>query len=151
VHPGVNLDPKQEEEDKMGKLKCIVCVLVLLIVGCAKIEVQQQMTLFDETIRAYDRAIRWGEYEEAFGYKKFSDQDNKLPDFSEYRQIKVTAYKVKKTILDEEGFSKVLRFVDIQYYRLNNVTVKTFIDRQKWEYNEEMGRWYLMSDLPTFE
>jgi hypothetical protein len=31
------------------------------------------------------------------------------------------------------------------------VTVKTFVDRQKWEYNEEMDRWYLMSDLPHFE
>ena len=135
----------------MGKVKCIVLILVLLIAGCAKIEVQKQMSLFDETIRAYDRAIRWGEYEEAFAYKKLSDQDNKLPDFSEYRQIKVTAYKVKKTILDEESFSKVMRFVDIQYYRMSNVTVKTLIDRQKWEYNEEIDRWYLMSDLPTFE
>jgi hypothetical protein len=151
VHPGVNIVPKQKEEDKMGKLRCIVLVLVLLIAGCAKIEVQKQMSLFDETIRAYDRAIRWGEYEEAFAYKKLSDQDNKLPDFSEYRQIKVTAYKVKKTILDEESFSKVMRFVDIQYYRMSNVTVKTLIDRQKWEYNEEVDRWYLMSDLPTFE
>ena len=87
----------------MGKLKCIVLILVLLIAVCAKIEVQKQMNLFDETIRAYDRAIRWGEYEEAFAYKKLSDQDNKVPDFSEYRQIKVTAYKVKTTILDDES------------------------------------------------
>jgi hypothetical protein len=151
VHPGVILDPKQKEEGEMGKLKCTVFVLVLLIVGCAKIEVQQQMSLFDETIRAYDRAIRWGEYEEAFAYKKLLDQDNKVPDFAEYRQIKVTAYKVKKTILDEESFSKVVRFVDIQYYRKSNVTVKTLIDRQKWEYNEEIDRWYLISGLPAFE
>jgi hypothetical protein len=147
----VILDPKQKEEDKMGKLKYVVFVMILLIVGCAKIEVQKQMTLFDDTIRAYDRAIRWGEYEEAFAFKKLSDQDNKLPDFAEYRQIRVTAYKVKKTIVDEEGFTKVIRFVDIQYYRMNNVTVKTFVDRQKWEYNEEKDRWYLMSELPAFE
>ena len=145
------LDTEQKEESEMGISKCTVFVLVLLIVGCAKIEIQKQMTLFDETIRAYDRAIRWGEYEEAFAYKKLSDQDNKVPDFAEYRQIRVTAYKVKKTILDEESFSKVVRFVDIQYYRMSNVTVKTLIDRQKWEYNEEVDRWYLMSDLPTFE
>lgn len=135
----------------MGKLKCTVFVLVLMIFGCAQIKTGQQMTLFDETSRAYDRAIRWGEYEEAFAYRKLSEQDDKLPDFAEYRQIRVTSYKVKKTIVDEESFSKVLRIVDIQYYRMSNVTVKNFIDRQKWEYNEEQDRWYLMSELPVFD
>ena len=135
----------------MSKFKWVVFVLVLLVAGCAKMEINKQMTLYDETTRAYDRAFRWGEYEEAFSYKKLSDQDNKLPDFADYRQIRITAYKVKKTIVDEQGFAKVVRIVDIQYYRMNNVTVKTFVDRQKWEYNEEMDRWYLMSDLPAFE
>jgi hypothetical protein len=151
VHPSVILDPKQKEEGEMGKLKCTVFVLVLMIFGCAQIKTGQQMTLFDETSRAYDRAIRWGEYEEAFAYRKLSEQDDKLPDFAEYRQIRVTSYKVKKTIVDEESFSKVLRIVDIQYYRMSNVTVKNFIDRQKWEYNEEQDRWYLMSELPVFD
>jgi hypothetical protein len=135
----------------MGRFRYAIVVLVIFIFGCASIETGQQMTLFDKTSRAYDRAIRWGEYEEAFAFKKWSDKENRLPDFAEYRQIRVTAYKVKKTIVDEEGFSKVMRFVDIQYYRMSNVTVKTFIDRQKWEYNEEKDRWYLMSALPAFE
>jgi len=126
-------------------------VLVLLILGCAGIKTGQQMALFDETSRAYDRAIRWGDYEEAYAFINLSDQDENLPDFAEYRQIRVTSYKVKKTIVDEEGFSKVMRIVDIQYYRMNNVTVKTFIDRQRWEYNQEKDRWYLMSELPAFE
>ena len=135
----------------MSKLKYTIFVVVLLVFGCAGIKTGQQMTLFDETSRAYDRAIRWGEYEEAYAYKKLSDQDNKLPDFAEYRQIRVTSYKVKKTIVDQESFSKVLRIVDIQYYRMSNVTVKTFVDQQRWEYNEEKDRWYLMSELPAFE
>ena len=135
----------------MSKLKYTVFVVVLLIFGCAGIKTGQQMALFDETSRAYDRAIRWGEYEEAYAFKKLSDQDTKLPDFAEYRQIRVTSYKVKKTIVDEESFAKVLRIVDIQYYRMSNVTVKTFVDRQRWEYNKEKDRWYLTSELPTFE
>jgi hypothetical protein len=109
------------------------------------------MLLFDDTSKSYDLAIRWGEYEEAFAFKKLSDKDDKLPDFAEYRQIRVTSYKVKKTIVDEESFSKIFRIVDIQYYRMSNVTVKNLIDQQKWEYNEKLDRWYLMSDLPVFE
>ena len=135
----------------MGKLKWILFVLVLLIFGCAQVQKRDQMLLFDDTSRSYDLAIRWGEFEEAFAFKKLSDKDDKLPDFAEYRQVRVTSYKVKKTIVDEKSFSKVLRFVDIQYYRMSNVTVKNLIDQQKWEYDEELDRWYLMSDLPVFE
>jgi hypothetical protein len=134
----------------MGKLKCTVFVLVLLIVGCAGIETRKQMSLFDETSRAYGRAIRWGQFEEAFAFIRLADKDDNLPDFAEYRQIRVTSYKIKKTRIAED-FSKVLQIVDIQYYRMSNVTVKNFIDRQKWEYNEEEDRWYLTSELPDFE
>jgi len=135
----------------MGKLKWILFILVLLFFGCAQVQKRDQMLLFDDTSKSYDLAIRWGEYEEAFAFKKLSDKDDKLPDFAEYRQIRVTSYKVKKTIVDEESFSKIFRIVDIQYYRMSNVTVKNLIDQQKWEYNEKLDRWYLMSDLPVFE
>lgn len=134
----------------MGKFKYTVCVLVLLIVGCAGIETRKQMSLFDETSRAYGRAIRWGQYEEAFAFKRLADKEDNLPDFADYRQIRVTSYKVKKTRISED-FSKVLQIVDIQYYRMSNVTVKNFSDRQKWEYNEKENRWYLTSELPDFE
>ena len=142
---------KRQKENKMGNLKWIVFVLVLFIFGCAEVQKREKMSLFDDTTRAYDVAIRWGDYEDAHAFKKLSDRDNKLPDFEKYRQIRVTSYKVKKTILDPESLSKVLRIVDIQYYRMDNVTVKTLVDRQKWEYDEEKDRWYLISELPVFE
>ena len=55
----------------------------------------------------------------------------------------------KQTIISEDQ-SKIIQIVDFQYYRLTDVTVKTLIDRQKWEYDEEQGRWFLQSDLPAF-
>ena len=145
------LDTRQKEEGEMGKLKYSALFLVLLIFGCAGLQTEKgKMALFDSTARAYGRAIRWGQFEEAFAHKKLSDQNNKLPDFEDYRQIRVTASKVKKTIVDE-SYSKVLRIVDIQYYRMSNVIVKNLTNRQKWEYNEEENRWYLISELPDFE
>ena len=45
----------------------------------------------------------------------------------------------------------VMQLVDIQYYRMRNVTVRTITDLQKWEYDKERERWYLLSDLPRFE
>ncbi len=124
-------------------------VFVMLILGCASMKTGEKMSQFDETARAYVRAIRWGDYEGAYTFKKLTDRENVLPDFEDYRSVKVTNYKVKQTIISEDQ-STIIRIVDFQYYRLTDVTVKTIIDRQKWEYDEEQERWFLHSDLPAF-
>ncbi|MGD2186528.1 MAG: hypothetical protein PVI71_10390 [Desulfobacterales bacterium] len=135
----------------MDKLKYSALFLVLLMFGCAGFQVEKRrMALFDETTRAYNRAIRWGQFEDAFAFKKLAGPNDKLPDFEDYRQVRVTDYKVKETIVDE-SYLKALRIVNIQYYRMTNVTVKNVINRQQWEYDEEENRWYLISELPEFE
>jgi hypothetical protein len=134
----------------MDKLKWIAFVLVFLICGCAGVQTGKKMTLFDDTARAYLRALRWGDYQTAYAFKNLLGTDNKMPDFEDLRQIRVTAFNVKQTILSEDQ-STILRVVDFQYYRITNVTVKNLIDRQTWEYDEEANRWYLTSDLPGFK
>jgi hypothetical protein len=134
----------------MDKLKWVAFVLVFLIFGCAGIQTGKKMTLFDDTSRAYLRALRWGDYEAAYAFKNLQGTDIKMPDFENLGQIRVTAYKVKQTILSEDK-STIVSIVEFQYYRMTNVTVKTVIDQQKWEYDEEANRWYLTSDLPDFK
>jgi hypothetical protein len=124
-------------------------IFVVLILGCASMKTGEKMSQFDETSRAYIRAIRWGDYEGAYAFKKLTDREDVLPDFEDYRSVKVTNYKVKQTIISEDQ-AKIIQIVDFQYYRLTDVTVKTLIDRQKWEYDEEQGRWFLQSNLPAF-
>ena len=131
--------------------KCAVkgVVYVMLVLGCASMQTGEKMSQFDETSRAYLRAIRWGEYEAAFSFKKLTARDEELPDFENYRTVKVTDYKVKQTIIAEDQ-SRIIQIVDFQYYRMKDVTVKNLIDRQKWEYDKEQEKWFLQSDLPAF-
>ncbi len=124
-------------------------VCILLILGCASMETGEKMSQFDETSRSYLRAIRWGEFEAAFAFKKLSAREEELPDFENYRTVKVTNYKVKQTIISEDQ-SKIIQIVDFQYYRTKDVTVKNLIDRQKWEYDKEQEKWFLQSNLPAF-
>ena len=124
-------------------------ILVLLILGCASMKTGEKMSQFDETSRAYLRAIRWGEYEAAFAFKKLTARDEELPDFENYRTVKVTNYKVKQTIISKDQ-SKIIQIVDFQYYRMKDVTVKNLIDRQKWEYDPKQEKWFLQSKLPGF-
>ena len=136
----------------MGKLNYSAWFLVLLILGCASLQTERdKMNLLDKTSRAYDRAIRWGEYEEAYAFKKPTGVDDELPDFEDYRQVRVTLLKVKSTVIDKESLSRAHRVVDIQYYRMTNITVKNLKNQQLWEYNEKENRWYLISAMPVFE
>ncbi|MBW2431973.1 MAG: hypothetical protein JRF36_00120 [Deltaproteobacteria bacterium] len=128
-------------------VKGVICVMMVL--GCASMQTGEKMSQFDETSRAYLRAIRWGEYEAAFAFKKLTARNEELPDFENYRTVKVTDYKVKQTIIAEDQ-SRIIQIVDFQYYRMKDVTVKNLIDRQKWEYDKEQEKWFLQSDLPAF-
>ena len=133
----------------MLKFMAIGVAILLLAMGCASMETGEKMSQFDQTSRAYLRAIRWGEFEAAFAFKKLMDSDEEVPDFEDYRTVKVTNYKVKQTIISETK-SKIIQIVDFQYYRMKDVTVRTIIDRQKWEYDEAQEKWFLQSDLPPF-
>ena len=130
--------------------KWIAFVLAFLILGCASIKTGERMTLFDDTARAYLRAIRWGDYQSADAFKKMQGPDSEITDFENLRQIRVTAYTVLKTILSEDK-STIVRVVNFQYYRITDAMVKNLIDRQRWEYDEEANRWFLMSGLPDFK
>ena len=133
----------------MFKYAVKAIVIILLMLGCASMETGEKLSQFDETSRAYLRAIRWGEFEAAFAFKKLSDREEVLPDFADYRNVKVTNYRVKQTIISEDK-TKIIQMVDFQYYRMKDVTVKTLVDRQKWEYDAEKEKWFLQSDLPAF-
>ena len=126
-------------------------VLILLMMGCAGLaEEKENWMKFDDTSRAYLLALRWGEYEAAYGFKRLPGITDEVPDFQDLSDVRVTSYRVKQTIIAENEMM-VMQVVDFQYYRMRNVTVRTITDRQKWEYDKDKEKWYLLSDLPNFE
>ena len=135
----------------MNRFKFCVIGLVLLIIGCASLEKEKESwKKFDETSRSYLLALRWGEYEAAYGFKRLPNVNDKLPDFNDLSDVRVTSYRVKQTIISEDELM-VVQIVDFQYYRMRNVTVRSITDSQKWQYDKEKKQWYLLSDLPNFE
>jgi hypothetical protein len=136
---------------EMLKFMAKYVVLALLLMGCAGLDMgKENWKKFEETSRAYLMALRWGEYETAYGFKRPPNSYDEIPDFHDLRDVRVTSHRIKQTIISEDKMT-VQQIVDFQYYRMRNVTVKTMTDRQKWEYDEEKERWYLISDLPKFE
>jgi len=135
----------------MNRFQFCAIALVLLMTGCAGMNMDKEgWKKFDETSRSYLLALRWGEYEAAYGFKRLPSVNDKLPDFNDLKDVRVTSYRVKQTIISEDKMM-VMQIVDFQYYRMRNVTVRSVIDSERWEYDKEKKRWYLISDLPNFE
>jgi hypothetical protein len=79
-----------------------------------------------------------------------SEREENPPDESFYKRIKVTEYRVKKTAFSEDE-AQAIQIVEISYYKIDNVVVKSFSDHQLWEWDPKDKRWYLKSGLPAFE
>ena len=127
-----------------------IVILVLLVVGCGSLTQLRKMEQLDQTTQAYEQAIRWSEFDYAMIFLEPSEIEENPPDESFYKRIKVTEYKVKKTAFSEDE-AQAIQIVEISYYKIDNVIVKSFSDHQLWEWDTKDKRWYLKSGLPAFE
>lgn len=118
--------------------------------GCASIADMNRMEDFDETIRSYEKMIFWSEFNAALAYKEPDNNGAKPPDMASLKKVRVTSYKVRRFRVSEDK-SQVQQLVEIDYYRMDNVTVKTIIDQQLWVYDNDAKRWYIRSELPDFK
>jgi hypothetical protein len=134
----------------MNHLRVAISLLALLIAGCASGPGLVRQTKFGRTARAYEKAIRWSDFETAKMFLKHTDKEKKPPDKNKLKLIKVIEYEVKETAL-LKGQSRVLQVAEIQYYRDDSIVVKAVTDHQLWEYDATLKNWYLLSGLPDFK
>ena len=133
----------------MDRFKLAVLLLAVLIFGCAVSE-KMRMNKFSEASKAYGEAVVWGHYEAANYYLKDSGTDKIKSDSENLINFKVASYDVKKVKLSDDK-SQVTQIVEIKYFRLNKMIVKSIRDKQLWEYDLKDNRWVLVTGLPEFK
>lgn len=139
----------------MKKFKLFTFLVMLLFVGCATYAEMRQMDKFEDTSKAYKRAIVWSDFDAASTYIddkdiKSEDGKNEVLDLDKLKAFKVASYDLRKAIPSSDK-TKVVQIVEITYFRLHTLVLKSLSDRQVWEWSEEDGRWYLKSGLPQFK
>ena len=127
-----------------------IIILMLVVSGCGTLAQYSKMEEFSETTWAYEKAIRWSEFEYAMIFLEPSERQANPPDESFYKRIKVTDYKIKKTSVSDDK-TQASQIVQISYYKIDNMVVKSFSDHQLWEWDTQKKRWYLKSGLPDFK
>ena len=129
-------------------LSLFVCLA--LTAGCAAYSDMKKQDDFSETSKSYEKMIFWSNYDTADSFRDPQERETHPADIDELKNIKVTSYSVKKVSVSEDQ-AEVRQIVEIGYYRVDQVTLKTMRDQQVWAYNPTVKRWYLQSGLPLFK
>ncbi len=99
----------------------------------------------------YASAIRWNEFEMAWGHvdPEFR-KENPLSDLEKerFKQIQVSGYEEKSQDVLEDGAIEVM--VEIRLINRNTQAERVIMDTQIWRWNEKSKRWWLTTGLPDF-
>jgi hypothetical protein len=129
-------------------MRALTVAAALLLGGCAGMGAQMRMDKLDTMLRAYDRAVRWSEFETA--YALATPAGTKAPDFTRFQGIRPTSYDQLGSLQANADSTQIVRMVEIRYIHTATMVERRLADRQVWEYAEKEGRWYLRSEFPGF-
>ena len=118
-----------------------------LLAGCSGINKKMKMQDFVRTAEGYSKAISWSEFEAAAQFRQSDGSDGMLKDLQNLEGVRVTNYTVKSLYSRNED-NEVEQFVEIKYYRVNEMIHRKRLIQEIWEYNQDQDQWYIKSRLP---
>lgn len=125
----------------------VVSILFGLLVGCASMS--ETMEKFRDTSMAYERALRWGNYDMARAVHK-----NTTP-LSEDERKRMTKYHVSSFRVISNDIqndqSRVNQIVELRYYNEENAIERKMNVPLEWLHENNSGTWRITSPFPVFK
>lgn len=128
-------------------LRCLLLGCLVLLAGCPK--APSKGTALEEAQYTYSAAIRWGDFEGAWG---MVDPEVRKAhpltdiDFSRYKQVQISSYRDRGA--SGLGSGEVVRDIEIGVINRNTLAERTVRYRERWRYDEAGKTWWLVSGLP---
>ena len=124
-----------------------VWIIIGILAGCTGINENLRMKDFVRTAEGYSKAISWSEFEAAAQFRKSENADELLRALENLEGVRVTNYAVKSFYTRNDD-NTVEQFVEIKYYRTNQMIHKKKLIQEIWEYNQGDKQWYITTNLP---
>jgi hypothetical protein len=124
-------------------------VALITLLGTACGGVSERAETLDTITRAYEKHLRWGKFDEAQVFRKGEQHFLTNSERRRLQNIRVTGYDILSTQFSADQ-STAEMMVRIRYFNDEYAIEKTFIDRQKWEYDKASGNWFLVTPIPSF-
>lgn len=135
----------------MMRIFYVLFLLLLLTAGgCNNLNVKNQVSKLDTSLRHYGADLRWGRFNQAYQYHINRDGQQPPLDLERMENFSVTNFKPVDPVVNEEGTEAEIP-VQIDYYDEQYGTLKKIKYTQHWWFNVENSRWYTESDYPAFK
>ncbi len=132
-----------------------MCLCVLSISGCGRIESRGQADKLERSVTAYASDLRWSYYREAISYHVTRDGKRAQVDIDELEKIEVTDVNfISKTLIpssEKDGINEARIVAEVIYYNKDRGTLKEMQLDQIWWYNAEIKHWLIETDFPDFK
>ena len=134
------------------RLKSVVAVALAaaLLVGCNPVKQDRMTDTLQNATNGYQNALRWGYYENAYGYIH-PDRRGAALSPETLEGLRLTGYDVIQPPVMNAEAETATQIVAIDYLYEDRQVVKQLKDRQLWRYDAEKKGWWLESGLPAFK
>ncbi|MFK8012172.1 MAG: hypothetical protein AB8B80_09045 [Marinicellaceae bacterium] len=134
----------------MNKPIATFILAIIFLISCG--EDSKKKRGLDDTLFKYAASIRWSNYDGAIRFLKPGVKEIVPSSFEleHLKQFKVSSYS-ESPITPGPNINSISQTVTIQLYNIHNNQVRTIIDNQTWEYNEEWQQWLLTSGIPKIK
>jgi hypothetical protein len=121
-------------------------LIALLLSACAS--QGDIMDGLNKTLRGYEKAVRWAEFEAVYSFHKWDDdQEASIPTNME--NIRVTKYESFGQKFDQKN-QIMKQTIRLRYYNTDDQRERGLKHKQEWKYFAELKRWYLISEPIVF-
>jgi hypothetical protein len=123
---------------------------VIALGGCAS--AGPKADALNQAQYAWSGAIRWGDFEGAWGMLEPDYRDaHPLTDFEleRYRQVQISHYRDNDVMRDLEG-GTAMRDVEIGVINRHTQAERSIRYQEAWRWDEAAKRWWLTSGMPDF-
>ena len=140
--------------NNFGRLSRLLAGLgLLLMVGCAglnqAVSQHQALSSVDETVKKYNRALRWRETDQAADLVVDEKRYQFTRQAESLKEVRIADYRITSLKVDQSRLTAVAT-VELDYYLTDSARVRTITQQQDWQYREESG-WRLLTPLPEFK
>jgi hypothetical protein len=124
-------------------------LVALLLGGCVPSSMKTSETRLQETLRLYEAMVRWGSLDRIYGFL--------TPELAESAQIPEGLANIRVTGYDTVAGPSALsetrwaHTAAITYVLQDRQVVKSLVDNQVWEQDEESGSWWRANPIPPFQ
>jgi len=116
-----------------------------VIFGCAA----HREDVFQKSVRAYNKALKWQEYEKAGVFVADSHKDRFQKETAELEKdrLKIVDYEIVHSTVDKDE-SSGSSTVKLEYYWEREGKLLRAVLNEKWVYED--GKWKIVPDLDEF-